>query len=440
VNFSFSAQPPPIDERLAQAQLENQKAQAEYYKKQSSRKSFWKKFKEDIPAVSATLGAVIAAAIAIISLGVNSATGFRLQEDAQFYEALKRFGDKDSEMIRSSAAGLLAQMAKRNKGYYDTAFNQLFLGVISEKNRLAHQAISVALEQLLFRYPSYMLSQLRWMNEFLLEELKRSLAPLFAAQGASNLTTVSEDAWKEAEALTGYMPETLRAGFEVRFSEPYFNAALLSAQRLLNSLTDHERGERLRKAREEVYTIAEQLRDNIEAIGSIRFPSVGWKKFLPHPQRLFIKFLPEVHLQIIEGLDLWTCVLHRAHGQFGYLRRLDFTAADLFMADLEDADLKFANFENAKLIRANLARSDLQGTVFDGTDLSGATLEDAQFHDTQIPPEALKATEWWKADFTKQPNLLEKLYEMYKDEMPILSTANHLDFHKSVRKHIGFEC
>src|SRR5215203_7507297 len=63
---------------------------------------------DENPALLLTLlGAVIAALVAFVSFVFNYRTTLRIQIDTQFYEALKRFGDKDSPSIRSSAAGLI---------------------------------------------------------------------------------------------------------------------------------------------------------------------------------------------------------------------------------------------------------------------------------------------------------------------------------------------
>ena len=85
-------------------------------------------------------GAISAAIVALMSLAFNYRSTLQSQRDTQFYEALKRFGDEDSHILRSTAAGLLAQMGtkrvisfRQRRPYQDTALTQLLEGFLSRR-------------------------------------------------------------------------------------------------------------------------------------------------------------------------------------------------------------------------------------------------------------------------------------------------------------------
>jgi Pentapeptide repeats (8 copies) len=85
--------------------------------------------------------------------------------------------------------------------------------------------------------------------------------------------------------------------------------------------------------------------------------------------------------------------------------------------------LKGADLAKARLDNADLAYADLSGTKFRGT---------------RIAPEALESTEWWKADFTRQPNLLKGVYKRYKKNLPDLEMLYRKgEIHPSVLDFIG---
>jgi hypothetical protein len=122
----FCARAFSIEEPVTQAQIYNQK-QPQYNEKQTRPKSFWGKAKDNLPALGAILGAVITASVAIVSMSFNYHATLRRQQDTQFDEALRRFGDRDNCIVRASAAGLLAEIAQRQPRYFYSAFVQRLL-------------------------------------------------------------------------------------------------------------------------------------------------------------------------------------------------------------------------------------------------------------------------------------------------------------------------
>src|SRR5260221_5174544 len=114
----FCAHAFSTEEPLTQAQIYNQKPQAQYNERQTRPKRFWRKAKDNLPALAAILGAVITASAAIVSMSFNYHATLRHQQDTQFDEALRRFGDRDNCIVRAIAVGLLAGMAQRQSRYF----------------------------------------------------------------------------------------------------------------------------------------------------------------------------------------------------------------------------------------------------------------------------------------------------------------------------------
>src|SRR6266550_6722157 len=142
-------QPRAADQELINAQKANESAQAEYYRELTRklhepsptpimRKSFSDNVAENpasvIGIVGTILAALFAALVGLTTLFVNSRSAAKAQRDTQFYEALKRLGDKDSPTIRSSAAGLLAQMAQ-TKDREVTAFELRLRSYLPKKKK-----------------------------------------------------------------------------------------------------------------------------------------------------------------------------------------------------------------------------------------------------------------------------------------------------------------
>src|SRR5258705_11376899 len=130
------------EEKLTQAQIYNQKLQAQSNEKQT--RSFWRKAKDNLPV----LGAMIAASVAIVTMSLNNHTTLRQQQDTQFDEALRRLGDRDNCIVRAGAAAFLAGMVQRQPRYFHSAFVQLFSGLILERSSLTLDSIRTSFNDL----------------------------------------------------------------------------------------------------------------------------------------------------------------------------------------------------------------------------------------------------------------------------------------------------
>lgn len=158
-----AAQTPQTGENpeLVRAQIEKEKAAAEYYRGQLeiARQEAKDKSPQHYASVidkythkdPADFVESVAAILGVLLIFVMFVSTFRMvkrdQRDARFFEALKRFGDPSSPALRSSSAGILAQMG-RMKEYSDTALDQLVSGLILEDDPVVRTSAANAIRGL----------------------------------------------------------------------------------------------------------------------------------------------------------------------------------------------------------------------------------------------------------------------------------------------------
>jgi hypothetical protein len=427
---------------LTQAQIENQRAQANYYQRQADKRGFWRNLRE----YGGPIGAAVAAIVAIISFGLTYRATLRSRADSKFYEALNLFADGKNPAVRSSAAGLLEQMALTKERYFQTAFDQLSVGLFAEKDDDARNAIRTALSRLVELDPATALAKLEAINRTLRDALAESCCRFCVACGIKTLEQVPDTVWEDAEEATSYDRHALTGLLEI-LSNDQRVAAMAAATKACRTIgkSDHD-GYRAR-TRVELSEMAERLRSNINSISEVLLLLEGKgggnsrsdsSARIRTPRSFSFTFLVGGKFR-----DLQECKICRS-----ILREADFTAANLTGAVLLDSDLSGAILESAKLcqikcsgtklVGAVLNRADLTGAKFENSDLSGADLAGARFRKTAIEPAAFERTEWWKADFKHQRGLLKAIHAKYKKEMPDLESLYvRGDIHQSVLEFIG---
>ena len=209
----FCARAFSTEEPVTQAQIYNQKPQAQYNEKQTRPKSFWGKAKDNLPALGAILGAVITASVAFVSISFNYHATLRRQQDTQFDEAFRRFGDRDNCIVRASAAGLLAGMAQRQPRYFYSAFVQLFSGLMLERSSLTLDSIRTSILDLTSTNPVKALKVLAVLNTTFSRAVSEAFIGFCAVHGAEAIERVPDKLWKEAEIITSFDQCTIKALF-----------------------------------------------------------------------------------------------------------------------------------------------------------------------------------------------------------------------------------
>jgi hypothetical protein len=188
---------PTPDPLLSKATIENQKAQATYYKRQV-RPKVWKQVQDILLGAGATLAAVVA----LLSLNLNLGATLRHQEDTQFYEALKRLGDKDSPQTRSIAAALLAEVASDHPRFLKTTIDTLFIGLLIETDDDVLNSFETPLSQIVRRNPEKFSPKLASIKRGLSYSLARCLAKYLV--NAKRAGEEGDKTWKKVEEVTEY--------------------------------------------------------------------------------------------------------------------------------------------------------------------------------------------------------------------------------------------
>jgi hypothetical protein len=318
---SLSPTPEQSDEeRLIKARIANEDAQAQYYRKlkenldqppstKSFRQSLWQSVAENpasafgvLGALTALIGAFIAARVAFLSFFFNYHATLKNQTDSQFYEALKRFGDKDSPAIRTSAAGMLAVMGQVevsrfeqkepaflsrvsssrvvDRPYLGLAVDQLLSGLMLEQNATVLSAIKSALHRLIPLDRERAKDGLYRVNLLLQENLISALAEFFASQGVTQLAGNNEIVWNAAGVSTSLKPAELRGlvgrfetnrgrvlGREKIWIPPReFTSRLQKARKVVENLKDDKLSEYIARVFGGLETVGDKIHINTDLL------------------------------------------------------------------------------------------------------------------------------------------------------------------------------
>ena len=438
----LQAQTASSTDPLTQAQIENQRAQATYYQRQADKRGFWRNLRE----YGGPIGAALAAVVAIISFGLNYRATLRSRADAKFYEALNLFADSKNPSVRSSAAGLLEQMGSTRKRFYQTAFDQLSVALLAEREDNTRNAIRTAFSRLVELDPATAVSKLKAINRTLRDALAESFCRFCVARSVKKIEQIPDPVWEEAEEVTSYDRNAL-AGLLQIVPNDNLVATLSAAARTYRTTGNPSNNDYPARTRADLSEGAERLRSNIRSISEVLLlleGKAGQTSFSGSSSRIkATKSFASAFLVGATFRDLQEGKLFRS-----ILRGADFTAANLTRAVLFEADLSSANFGNAKLchtectgiklVGAVLKQADLTGAKFHNSDLTDADLTGTRFRNTAIAPAAFEHTEWWKADFRYQRDLLRAIHAKYKKDLPDLEGLYvRGEIHRSVLDFIG---
>jgi len=294
--------------------------------------------------------------------------------------------------------------------------------------------------------PASALAKLEAINRTLRDALAESFCRFCVAREMPMIEELSDAVWEEAGEVTSYNREAL-TGLLQLLPKDNLLAALTAATRTHHAMAKSDNDDYRAKTRVELGEAAERLRSNIKSISEVLFvlegkgsqsSSSGSAPRFNAPRTFSFAFLVGGKFR-----DLQESRISRS-----ILREADFTAANLTRAVLLDSDLSGANFKSAKLcqvecsgtklVGAVLKEADLTGARFQNSDLSGADLTGAKFRKTEIALSAFERTEWWKADFKCQRDLLRAVHARYKKDLPDLESLYvRGDIHRSVLDFIG---
>ncbi len=400
---------PDVDTKMTPVEFEdarraNEEAQAEYYREQTKllrqgtpTKTLWQNISENPASVLGVLGAVIVAMVTLISFLLNYRVSLNNQMDTQFYEALKRFGDKDSPAVRFSAAGILAQMAKVERRrlnlrhpvnsfksvdqvYFTTARNQLVAGLLLEEDEIALLSIRDAIHLMVSLNPAEMLEMVFRANQNLQRKAPRALVRFFVASGITERKLVTRNLDEQAAFLTGFETSLLQF---IRKRTADVDGLFESFSTEYDALPLESRGAHLIETRKHLSITFFRLRLLVHIYGSA-FRKFSLADFTNKYGPLFL-------------VEAW-----------------------LKNANLEGANLSGAFMSNANLTAANLLGAKLHGTWMQNSNLTDTKLFGAEINISTN----LTHTEWWRADYydqgrnTVDEDLLQELFSRYGSYLP----------------------
>jgi hypothetical protein len=416
------------EQELINARRSHEEAQTEYYREQTKKlreppKTFWQGVWDNPSALGAIVAALFAAVVGLMTLFVNTRASLRVQRDNQFYEALKRFGDKDSPSLRSSASGILSQMAsielreldlfrlkntyKAKRPYLVTARNQLVAGLLFEENLTAKRYLEDAIRTIVDLEPVGAAEHLLSVNRALQPRLRRAIARFLIFMGAETPDNIPEAVWDKLS----YVPEYDLSDWQClarddrRKFEAIFNRTLIE----YHALNESDRKTGVANNITQLNAAASSM--NLD-VGILSYALRNRK----HRERPVITTPPI----FLVNADLKDADLTSSNLQRSFLMR-----AQLQRANLSEAQLQLANLSKAHLQGARLNNADMNGTVLSGIEIDDQT--------------DFSNTKWWKAHFKFDTNysstekLLESLYQRYHASVP----QNLDEVHESIRQFIS---
>lgn len=449
--------------------------------------SFWRSVAANPAAALGVLGALIAALVTLVTFVFNFRSTLRSQRDTQFFEALKRFGDQTSPMLRTSAVGLLTQMASRRilfrRPYFDTTLDQLLVGFLVERDPTVFTSINKAIQRLILVHPRFLLEALYESHLNLQADVVSLLASNFALRGAKQ-TADCEPHWPSIACLTTYAIPVIRALTQIQENSEAFASSLLESSEDHETYSEEkkkhlksEKGELLRFRCERLRINCRHMALALDAVLPNAFYSVKWSndvarqyRDLPLLKRYQIRslslnrvFLPGVRLsqKLIRRVDFSYAVLPGSNFGSSVVIDSSFRRADLHGADFSGSLLKSSrygktllggyrceqptSFYGAQLGNVDFSDVEFVKVIMKGADLTQAKLSAATIIDQDAW--CWEETNWWRAEFRgsrsllgekstqlRTRNSLSLLYKKYGKDL-----AEREDIDSSVREFIANE-
>ena len=385
----------------------------------------------------AALVAFIAALVTLISFLFNYRATLRNQRDQQFYEALKRFGDGASPALRSSASGLLAQMAKLTnwfrRPYFTTALDQLMMGIFLETNPLALRAIGKAIGEIARTLPRAAIPALHEANLRLQEDVAAILAQLSALEAPPS----EEQSAVLARRIGRYIPTLISTLLDAH-AERVAEAQRAMTQQCAGLSVDakRERHEALEGSRQLAGARLEQNCDFLAtALDRVLSDVISVEiSGTPERRRSKVKASP-MWRQRARAISLRGVFLPGLEVPMRAIAKVDFDGAILTGADFGTCLIQDCSFNTACLEGASFAGSvlksrirvtktgwSLRGSVelsaarLDHADLSDAVLVNVRVRDADVTGARMvntqvtetwrgswKGTNWWRAQHLPRP-------------------------------------
>jgi uncharacterized protein YjbI with pentapeptide repeats len=230
-------------------------------------------------------------------------------------------------------------------------------------------------------------------------------------------------------------------------SQDQLAATLTEATKVSRTSTKSDHDDYKGKTRLELSKSAERLRTNIKSISEVLFLFEGKGGQTSSsdsaarsraPRSFSLAFLIGGTFRDLQEYKICRSIFRQANFTAGNLTRAVILDSDFSNANFSHANLSQCKCSGTKFVGAVFREADLSGAKFQNVDLSGADLAGAKFRNTVVPPAAFEHTEWWKADFRNQRDLLKAIHAKYKKDLPDLEGLYvRGEIHRSVLDLIG---
>lgn len=416
----------PGEQRLIDARRENEAAQAKYYAALTDKLNGPPSLRRSIaesPLLSVgLLISGLAALGGLLTLVVTSRANLRFHYDAQFFEAIKLFGDRD-RVVRSSAAGVLGIIANRHvptmaarifslprteQPYLGVAQNELLIGLAIETDPFTLLQIRRAVKGLSESQSEDLSIPLINANIRLQTGLRRALAIFFVANDATDAQDrMNTSLWEKVPRQNLFGREMLQGLVEIHKSE--------FENQFAESLTQDQSDPAKKKE-----GLAVAYHDLSLAIYRL-YLIVDIFSFA-------LKDLPT--LKTVERNN----PLFLANAD---LRGINLVGAKFEEVFLQSADLRGAWLQRANLEDAVLLKTDLRGALLDDAKIANARLAGAQIDTTTC----ILNFKWWTANYYTSNDtseidisLIKSLYERDKSNLPQDPTETHASVECFIRE------
>ncbi len=381
----------------------------------------------------AIVGALIAAAVGLFNVWTNQRFNLRSQRDSQFYEALKRFGE-ESPSVRSSAAGLLAQMGTTEvstetglralwhraaaKPYLMTSFDQLVTGLLLEDNRACISSAASALTRLIPEVRDSAFEKVRALNVDAQERMCDLQARLWGLWNTNALPAdLADERWRWAAYYAGLSDLVLAR--LLRNHARDFGYRMEDYRRGFAALGEEERRARQLELREAIHVCGIRL----GTASRLAAESIVHNGEPDRPRRRFKRLY-------LVGASFQNVRLEPCSFDGSMLSR-----ANLGKASLHDCVFNDADLEGAFLVNARLEGAAFHGANLTSANLESARLKNARLHGARIDQTTrMRKADWWRANFynrrdqTLDKPLLDLLFCRYGEAVP----ADDREVHMSV--------
>ncbi len=391
--------------------------------------SFWDNIVANPAATLGVVGALVAALVTLVTFMFNFRATVRNQQDAQFYEALKRFGDQTSPVLRSSAAGLLAQMAGRTslfrRPYFVTTLDQLTMGLLIETDRIVLESVGRAFKKLVRLEPHRVIRALRAINLKLQEDVVTLLAHAFALKGAKHVGDC-ESHWDLVALLSPFATAEVKTLVQVPENSKTFANSLTLAAQDYQSFSNEKRIDLTSEVRERLRLAGRRLKENCRLIDSVLFLIVPFLSYVETKRtksgyKTFRK-IPLLKRYRRRVLSLDQVFLPGISFQGRFINKVSFTSAVLVGASFKHALVLGTSFDGAYLRGADFSGALLKSSKLGRTIFGGfRSINRTHFREAQLQGADFRSAEFFKAVMYKADITGAKMYAaLVVDDAPIL--------------------